>query len=258
MRSVPRPDRRKLARARRGTAMSETLLVLPFLLVIFSLMFFLGLNLKRLERATMLGGYEARRQAVVGEGPGGTLATERTAFGELFFESQERLDVEVLDQDDFPLAEDLEDAWRTAVAAAPSESGADDLLTQYLDRVPAGRSVRVRLNTDDRIPLWSELTDPVLEHRTAMVGSQWRFADAVGEEANPFGGVYRTQADLEFGSRRDLFAARLLGDAWLDQYAPGFRDAVQPMADAGNLYAAAVMNWMLGSPSYAGPNLPTQ
>ncbi|MEM6749764.1 MAG: hypothetical protein AAGA57_06815 [Planctomycetota bacterium] len=235
--------------------MSETLLVLPLLLVIFSLMFFLGLNIKRLERATMLGRYEARRQASTADGPIYGQPEDREAVRTLFFESSRKITVSVENENEFVLGEPLEEAWRAALVDAQG-ARASEVLDEYVELLPRGRFVRVRVDTDDRVPLWRELTSGRLEHATSMVGSQWRFADALGPEGNEYGGVYRRSPEYDGPYEREMFAPSMLGDSWLEVYAPAFRDALDPFVESGNVYAAAVSNWLIGSPGYFGPDLP--
>ena len=52
-----------------GSAMTETVLSLPLILLILALLVFFGLNMQRLQRVAVVDRYEAWRQIVDAPGP---------------------------------------------------------------------------------------------------------------------------------------------------------------------------------------------
>lgn len=246
--------------SRRASAISETLLVIPLILLLLSLMFFLVTNIDRLQDVTAAGRYEAHRQALGARGPGDTPEHGDDLETLVVAGDDGVRGWAVESTDDNPLADGLHDAWLEIVGeSAPAALGAGDAvgqLTLYLENLPGDRTVRTRLDHDDGVPLWSEVSpDGRVSHRASVLAGTWRFADLAGQAPNSYGGWYRDQPLPGADPGRPVFVPSLLAEAIHDTHYRDVADRLQDARSRGNVYAAGILSWLRGAPAYRGPDL---
>ena len=236
-------------------------MVVPVLLVLFSLMFFLGTNVRRMETTTGVTRYEAHRQAVGARGPGANRTRDDnwlTNTREVFFGSTAPLnEFAITAEDTLPEGDAVTDAWAAELEQLDQgRTLANEQLQEYLDRFPEARQVRVRVSQDNRVPLWDEVFgNRALQHQSAWVGSQWRFADLVGQAPNSALGWYLESRLSNADPNRDTFEVSDLAAASYDTHFPEFSDDLEQLSTSNNIFSRSVESWLRATPRYRGPNL---
>lgn len=147
--------------------MTEMLLVMPFVLVILSLLILFGRELVRVQRAQVLDRSTVWRSVGRGPGPGGTSAQ----MNDMFFGGN------------------ADDVGATAAGAFPSAGGAAlmdamaaadprtvDLAARLLVDLPDGLRHRVSVEHGNDVPLWERLRGPI-HHRHTRLEHEWRQAN---------------------------------------------------------------------------------
>ena len=160
------PDPR--ARFKRGAAMSEMVLVLPVLVTILVLLFFLGQGLARVERATILARYEAWRSAARAPGPRPDTTTDHAELNEVFLGNAARR-IRHGRGGGFPPRAVNELARR-----GPSRAAA--LTRELARRREAGRRATVRVRFEPLMPVTAGL-EREIRREHVRIGHDWRTAN---------------------------------------------------------------------------------
>ncbi len=221
---------------RRGTAMTEMVLVCPFLILIFVLLMFFGRGMVRVQHAQVMGRYEAWRQASVNApGPHPQVTHGHVLMNQTFF--NENADGIGYDANGwFP--PQAADALIEETNARSADAGA--LATDVANQFPRGRTVRFTVNHDQPIRMLRGFEGSV-RHRHTKVAGDWRFANrwrqtSRGEWEPARGG------ESMLGPLRDVFY-------------DGFDLDLQTLQDRDNGLAAALRRMYLAEPGYRGPTV---
>ena len=170
------PKRPTSRRRRRGTAMIEAVIVLPFIFFTLALVVYFGFQIERLQRATVVDRYESWRGAARAEGPqASTLNGRRTReLSETFFAGDTPAELLIEGRDFFPREPHTE--WRNLVADEHAQAGT--LADAYFDGFPRGRSVRFYTRHDTDIRMLAAMQRPI-RHRHTRLDTDWRFANGL-------------------------------------------------------------------------------
>jgi hypothetical protein len=228
----------------KGTAMSEMILVVPFLLTVLAYVFFFGRGMVRVQRAQVMDRYEVWRQ--VGRAPGG-IGTPNPGYTEPGGANGPQLNdtffagnaISVNDSGEtwsyFP-----DDAPQELVQQLSSFSGdAAALAEEAHEAFPKGRSVGFSAGHEERIPLWKPFQGTI-RHRHTRLDNEWKFAndwDNFGPTAEQSGGGPWMMPEI-----RDVFIE-------------DFDGMMENLENGGN-YIAKRIRWIyLRKPSYRGPEI---
>jgi hypothetical protein len=219
-----------------GAAMIETILVMPLLLVMLSLILFFGWNFKRLITASSIDRYEAWRLADHAPGP----SSDGWSSGQIvrsFMPSDEpRLDRAIFDQ--YPT--DAPEQMQRAAGEIHSDAG--PLAQRMIDELPLGSGVRFsgRYATTSRF--WERLSTPI-RHDHVRLDGDWRFANGIAwnpvkEKWEPWG----HRVAIGRLVREELFSE--------------FDNLLDPYVAGDNALARSVREFYTSYPGYSGPELP--
>ncbi len=224
----------------KGTAMSEMVLVVPFLLVVVAYVFYFGRGMVRVQRAQVMDRYEVWRQ--VSRTPGGPKYTEPAGqdngpqLNDTFFAGNA---ISVDDSGEtwqyFP-----DDAPLELVQQISAFSGdAARLAEEAHDAFPKGRSVGFSTGHEEKVPLW-KIFDGKIRHRHTRLDNEWKFANnwnGSGPGAEQSGGGPWMMPEI-----RDVF---------IDDF-----DGIMENLENGGNYMAERIRWIyLRKPSYRGPEI---
>ncbi|MEE9405191.1 MAG: hypothetical protein V3V20_09880 [Algisphaera sp.] len=248
---------RQLALCRcRGTAMIEAVLVLPLILALLALLFYLGGAMQRHERAAIASRYVAWRAAAKAPGPQPAPTGSNAEIKESFFvglsgasAAEGSADVDADISSGYP--SEPSEAWATAAGSVSFE--AESLARAYADRLPSGVTGRVTVQHVATVPLWTQITSGVSVGRHIRLDGDWRFTDHVVNVEHWHDDQARANHNL------DLKPAPTQGpvDAVRDTFYPELENALSPLA-GGNDLARALDRFYRLYPGYAGPAVEMQ
>ncbi len=257
--------------------MTETVLVLPLILLVLALLFFFGQAMTRLQRSSVTDRYEAWRQAQYAPAPGVDFAKHSRVFGsadllnEAFFAGNaDRLDVadragRIRVQEPIDLiAEETLAIASEIVAQGYEPSKAEDLVRELHLRSPAWWRIDLATEHESSVPLYQRFAGAV-HHQHTVIDGDWTFAFWLEQEHR--------------GVRRDI-SPILTDDVYLNNTPDGsdgfvdlydyrpyaltgiyyayYEDLDQPIEalnEQGNPLASAVRGIYLNIPDYVGPQL---
>lgn len=221
----------------RGAAMTETILVLPFIVFVLSLIFFFGRGIVRNQRAAMMPRYEAWRQAG-GEAPGprSDETNDQTLLNKTFFANRPAT-IDYHATNHFP-----EEATDDLIDAASQYSPQTGQLAQDLiDLWPRGRTVDTVVEYDETIRVWQDLNGAI-HRRYTRLDNDWRFAN----HWELVKGQWRPD------SRSDASVLETSRDAFLHDFDRSMKSLDE---DQRNDLARAIRDLYLNEPYYIGPNI---
>lgn len=261
----------------RGSAMTETVLVLPLIFFILGLLFFFGQAMTRWQRSSVTDRYEAWRQTQYGQGPGAEFAKRGFDFGsagqlnQIFFgDNADRL--EVADRSGRINIEEPVDIIAEAahLAATPTTvpayepASAEELVRELHSRTPAWWRVDLSTEHISDVPLYQRFAGPV-RHQSTRIDGDWSFATWIEQEhrGDPedvdrvlHDDVRFTGDDNDSDGLRDLHELRpqaLFGIYYT--YYEGADEPLESLADQGNPLAQGIRNIYLSLPTYVGPTI---
>ena len=215
--------------------MVETVLVLPFVLLILALLFFFGMSFSRVERGAVLDRYEAWRH--VARAPGPSAGGDNAHLNSLAYGGNAAsLDIDRTRH--FP--SDATDPWLAAAANATWDAG--PLAEGMVDTLPTGVRVRQGVKHDSSVPVYQQLMGKV-RHQHVRLDGDWRFVN----------GIQFKDGRWQPGQPHVNPLATLR-----DQYFLDFEDALQPHLDADNPLANILHTYYTHSPGYIGPDVDAQ
>jgi len=227
-----------------GAAMSETLLALPLLLLVFVLIFFVGQSMSRLQRASVMDRYEAWRREARAPGPQAvqmdmqppTWRAEQlnSAF---FGGNAERVDTEIYRY--FP--SDASDMLVAEVGGFWPEAG--PLVDLIYDRLPIGERVRFQTHHRNTVPILEQFAGPITKAHV-FFGHEWKFSNRVRYDGSLDKWTYISGPQLSH--------MPVIRDEFFDDY--NWR--VGRLADNGNDLARLLQTFYLAEPPYRGPDFP--
>ncbi|MEM1355977.1 MAG: hypothetical protein AAGH88_13975 [Planctomycetota bacterium] len=231
------------SRNRRGAVMVETVLIMPVLFVVFVLIFYLGWNIRRLEKTTQMDRYEAWRAAMPGSpGPGHSHENGHEQMNDAFF-TQDTSDT----------------ATRIGLNASIGRSqyeAHDLLLTQlteedfayyqdFIDTHPATVYARFEATHEPFSPMLTELgMSESTRNGTGfrVRNGDWRFADGIRFSSS--------RQEWEPGNRR-ITPNPALRNVFYAQ----FDEELDPLVGNQNPLADATQSLYLSYPGYIGPRV---
>lgn len=220
---------------RPGTAMTETMLALPFIMLILLLVFYFGRGANWVQHATVMPRFEADRRALAQGVPytrqGGGLS--HSLLNEVFF-SNTAQSISVTDNDNYPggAMNDL----RTAEQARSEDAG---ILAQTLaGYFPSNLSMSVVTSHASTIPLWN-LWDRPVHTGFLRPGSDWQFAP-------------------HWNDWMQNWSRRSAGNGWLlhnahDAFMTSLDETLADTISQGNTLARNVRDYYWRRPGYRGP-----
>ena len=151
--------------------MAEMVLVMPLLLVILSLLFFLGWGMLRMQRTTLVDRYEVWREASDGTGPGADPATREDQLNDTFFMG-EAGSIDLVTRTAFG---DQDGRVELERAARRLSTDAGDLSREIVDPLVAGRGGVAQVQMPVVGNLWSRFDDTTAA-RHARLEHEWPYA----------------------------------------------------------------------------------
>jgi hypothetical protein len=166
------------ASRRRGAAVTETVLVLPLILVILSLLLFFGLSMTRLQRASVIDRYEAARYVHLAPGPAAyfEMSTQHWRTEQLnqtfFGNGAETLVGEDIDMQ-------LTDVYDLLIRGASARStDAGRMADAILGYLPADVTSSFSVAHRSSVPLWNQFSGAISQQH-AHPGNDWKYVNSV-------------------------------------------------------------------------------
>ncbi len=221
---------------RRGSAMSEMVLALPLILLVLSLLFYLGRGVVRVQRAQVMDRYESWRIIASSPGPQHDNSTNNAHMNQLFF-------------GDRAAAIDYQGRWGFPIQATEQwieiagqySNGAADLAEQQVSRGSSGVSVVFTTEHSTSNRLWSRFEGPI-RHRHTRFGNDWAYVNG-----------WRVDADNQW-EPAGPYGPNLLQSVHTVHIQPA-DDALIDLAEQNNVLARAIRNLYLAQPGYVGPDV---
>lgn len=244
---------------RRGAAMFEMVLIMPFLLVILSLIFFFGRLMVRAQHVQVMSRYETWRDVINAPGPAPQGENGSTSYGQMndtFFGYQAASMSHIVNNNNFPddTYEDLIDQ------AANASEDAGNLARAILYRPPGdeprmshGHREGFRVSYSTEVPLWREMEGPI-DRRHVRIGHEWHFSH--DWTAGPDQWKGNAQPPHYLRALRDTFLKDF--DEFLDgldgDTDPEYGDSGDGTQAATNQVLASFLRTLyLHEPAYRGP-----
>lgn len=222
-------------RSRHGSAMMETVLVLPFLVFILLLVMFFGRGVARVQHTQVMDRYEAWRLAAQSPGPSANQNEGNPQMNILFF-GEAAKSIDFNSSNYFPT--DAPVSLQSAGQQFSTDTGAlVDLAYQNF-----ARGVRVEFKTSHQTDtrLWQRFEVPITHSHTRL-DHDWKFVNGWRVQNNqwePNGtGPWMLSPPV-----RDLFFQR-------------FDNDMTAMVNQGNQLAAILQSVYSARPAYVGPNI---
>lgn len=213
--------------------MTETVLALPFLLLILMLIFFFGQSLQRYQQQSVLDRYDAWRNVAQAPGPSSG-GPDHPLLNQTFFNDTAATLEGGITRHDLTRVQNL-----LLQAAAPFGDDALEYTRAILDRFPAAIRAHYQTTFDSSVPLWQRMAGET-HHSHIRPGNEWKFANGQ-HDANlqwlPRGPYVTPNAAI-----RDVFLENL-------------DSRLEPYSQQGNGLAQGLRNYYLHAPAYRGPTL---
>ena len=245
----------------RGTVMTETVLVLPMLMLILSLIFYFGRVVVRTQHASVMARYETWRDVADAPGPQPTTDAENhPQLNSAFFADQAQSLQRHINDRAFPT-----DTLDEVIGLAQSHSADAQLAAESIlyrppsdtPRLPHGHREGFTTQYDTNIPLWRRIDGP-FQRRHVLMNNDWRYvidwrACADGWPSSATGAGMRPH---HARGVRDAFFADL--DTALDAVDgdtdPEYGDYDDgPQQFDGQILAGFIRSLYLHEPAYRGP-----
>jgi len=214
----------------RGAVMTEMVLVLPLVLVIFALLMFAGREYMRVQRAHVADRYVAWQESAYADGPSRGL--DHSEINDVFFGgSADQLDMTRTGVFPTQAGDEL-----TNLAATYSQD-ARDFTEAAVDTLPAGVSIEIGVDYTTEVPFEQRLLQTI-RHRHTRMHTDWRAANGVREYA-PYGWIGAGPGSNHNAAHRDVF----------------YREIDRDLADmsGGNQVASHLRSLYTAQPGYQGP-----
>ncbi|MDX1681835.1 MAG: TadE/TadG family type IV pilus assembly protein [Phycisphaeraceae bacterium] len=232
---MPDSIRHFLRHHRPGAAMTETVLVLPVLLLILMFLVYFGRANLRVQHAGITDRYEAWRQAADAPGPSSDPTTGNLQLNTTFFgDNAEQLSV--TSRSTWP-----DDASEVLVGAVAGTQFADDT-PQYIQRVfetlPGGRQVNVKVTHENRVAVWERFNRPIRRNHVQLDGD-WAYPAGWNTGERPWS-----------WQGRGVSHVNAIRDTYFDPF-----DQALANRYSGNGLAGMIRQLYLRRPAYRGPEL---
>ena len=228
---------RRSATGPAGTAMAETVLVLPLIVAVLSLMIFFGWAMRRLDQVVVLDRYEAWREVTHAPGPA-PVGEHTSELNQTFFAGRAQR-ITLAGQIAYPSGARqtlLDDAARMSVQVG-------QLAQSALSHFPRTREVAEQTTQNSQVPFWQQFAGP-LGHHHVRLDNEWKYVNRLhlspdDEQWHPVAKPTLTLAP----SLRQVFFPTLDGQ-------------LTSLAGSGNPIARSMKDAYALEPPYVGPKLP--
>lgn len=219
----------------RGTAMTETILALPFLLIILLFITYFGRQSVNVERTHMMSRYQAWRSSAEGPGPRPHVNGSHEQMADAWFNNNSS-SLSFDGHSAFP--DDASQQWQDGAARRSDDAGM--LLDDLIDALPRGTTAIVSSRHDTTNKITGVFTGDVQSSHTVF-DNDWKFVNGYRHRAS--------QYDLSGSMTHNLNSLR-------DLFYDGFDGTLEGMSDAQNPLASTIRSLYLGLGGYRGPKVP--
>lgn len=220
----------------RGTAMTEMVLTLPFLILILAFLLYFGRAMVRTQRAGVMDRYEAWRQVALGAGPSANEPLGHPQLNQAFFGNGAQ-SIEYDAAEAFP--DEAQEALADAAAGFSTPAGA--FARDVFDRLPRGRTVAFSVYHANRVPAWERFEGSIRRRHTRF-GNDW-----------PYAAGWRIDDDGWHHAPPLVSHNRVIGDTFFQDF-----DALLTDMAATNSLADLTRRMYDQNPAYRGPDVDRQ
>ncbi len=264
------PGRLASPHRRRGAVMMESVLILPLLLLILSLIFYIGFLSVRVQRDTVLPRYEVWREVYHASGPGSDRLSRNLALNNAFFEGEAdsllmldeyyeagyerhgRMMPDVYDEHLFAAAGDISaEAQELAETQVYWPDYPDLHHTRWGNAYEDGYRVRYTMD----IPLWEQLDGPIVR-RHMRITHEWLHSNSTTAGPDTWRGG--STGDHHLRAARDIYLEDLdlplddMDGDQIEEYNNDFSNDPTQVPD-GSVLAGMIRRLYLDEAGYSGP-----
>ncbi len=221
----------------RGTAMTETILALPFLLIILLFITYFGRQSVNVERTHMMSRYQAWRSSAQGPGPRPHVNGSHQQMADTWFNNNSG-SLSFDGHNAFPNG--AAQRWQDAAARRSDDAGM--LLDDMLDALPRGTTANVSSRHETTNKITEVFTGNVQAAHTVL-DNDWKYVNGYRHRADQYDTRDRGSMTHNLHSLRDLFYE-------------GFDSTLESMSDAQNPLASTIRSLYLDLGGYRGPKVP--
>ena len=219
----------------RGTAMTETILALPFLLIILLFITYFGRQGVNVERTHMMSRYQAWRSSAEGPGPRPHVNGSHEQMADTWFNNNSS-NLNFDGHSYFP--DDASQRWLDAAGQRSDDAGM--LLQDLLDALPRGTTANVSSRHETSNKITSVFTGNVQASHTVF-DNDWKYVNGYRHRAD--------QYDASGSMTHNLHSLR-------DIFYKGFDSTLEGMSDIQNPLASTIRSLYLNVSGYRGPEVP--
>ncbi len=222
--------------ARAGTAMTEMVLVLPFLVFILLLVMYFGKGVVRLQHAQVMDRYEAWRLADGAPGPAANVQGGSAMMNQSFFGGAAQ-----------SVSADYSSAFPTDAAdefelmASNVSTDAKNLVTEAFDDFPKGATATMTTTHNESVALWQKIDQPV-KHRHVRIGNDWAYSNRWVKNNKGEWVLQHADGTWILPPARDVFYDQL-------------DNTLENLDQGGNRIAEYMRGTYLDKPAYRGPTI---
>ena len=236
------------ARRSLGAVMTEMVLAMPFLLLVLSLLFFLGRGMVRLQRAWVMDRYEAWREVARSWGPASNDPLGSPQLNDTFFAGRATA---ISQSTDGWFPDNARDELESAAGAFSGDT--QSLVREAHDAFADGRSVRLTTQHSESMTLWKQF-DHTYAHRHSRIEHEWKFMNRwIGAGASQERPRGEDDDGIVHGAGSD--------GPWMlpetrDVFMLDIDEPLRNLQEGGNYLAGSVRAIYTARPAYRGPRVP--
>lgn len=228
---------RRSATGPSGTAMAETILVLPLIVAVLSLIIFFGWAMRRLQQASVIDRYEAWREVVHAPGPAPT-SNGMSQLNQTFFADHAQR-IAMASQIAYPSGARqplINDAYHINPTVGR-------LADRAINDWPEAREVVSEVTENSHVPFWQQFAGP-LRHHHVRLDNEWKYVNRLqlSPADDKWQPVPRPNLTLAPNVRQLFF--------------PTLDEQLRTLAQQGNPIARSMRDAYALEPPYQGPSLP--
>ncbi|MEX2216234.1 MAG: hypothetical protein WD768_19140 [Phycisphaeraceae bacterium] len=221
-------------RRTRGTAMAESLLALPFLMLILLFIIYFGRNSVRVQRTHVVDRYEAWREAGHGPGPRADDVRGHPQINDAFFANKSD-SIGHSGSGYFP--PEAPQRWADYAGQRLPEAG--ELAQEMIDDLARGRTAHFSTRFDSKNKILETFNGPINATHTVQ-GNDWKYVNGFKHRGEAYDQTGPYSSNLP--AVRDIFY-----EDW-DQ-------SLESMSDQSNPFAKVLRGLYLDLPGYRGPKV---
>jgi len=222
----------------RGTAMVETVMILPMIALVLLMLLYFGRGVVRVQRAQVMDRYEAWHGVAAAPGPGADNATNNAQMNQLFMGDRAET-IEYYQNGAFP----SEAADRLVSYAFALSDATGNLVARQFSRGQHGRTVHFSTDHPPGNVIVEQYEGQILHGHTRL-GNDWAYVN---------GWNVQSDDDLSFGrwERAGPYGPSIMAssrDVFYSEFDESLAALDTPMANS-------VRNIYLAQPGYIGPDV---